>query len=140
LSGLADGPASPPRRFRFLDAGRLIRYVFAGGASAVTHLGTLALLVERGGVDPIVASSAGFTASIAVSYALQRRWVFASSVPNQTALPKFLAVTALGFALNAFIMWMGTAVFGLHYGPVQLIALAAIPMSNYTLNALWTFR
>lgn len=123
-----------------LDARRLLRYAVAGGASALTHLGTTALLVETAAVRPVVASTIGFVASIVVSYLLQRRWVFRSQVSNRAAAPRFLTVTAIGFLLNASIVFLGTEVFEVHYAPVQLVALVAIPVSNYLLNSLWTFR
>jgi putative flippase GtrA len=123
-----------------LDVRRLLRYAFAGGASALTHLGVTALLVEVAGRRPVIASTIGFVASIAVSYLLQRRWVFRSQVANRLAIPRFLTVTAVGFLLNASILWIGTEVLDVHYAPVQLVALVAIPVSNYLLNSLWTFR
>jgi putative flippase GtrA len=123
-----------------LDVRRLLRYGVAGGASALTHLGITALLVEVAAVRPVVASTIGFVASIAVSYLLQRRWVFHSQVANRLALPRFLTVTAIGFLLNGSILWIGTEVLDVHYAPVQLVALVAIPVSNYVLNSLWTFR
>jgi putative flippase GtrA len=123
-----------------LDVGRLFRYAVAGGLSAATHLGTLALLVELFAVRPVIASTIGFILSIAVSYLLQHRWVFASTIANRTALPRFLTVTAVGMALNASVVAIGTEVLAAHYGPVQLVALVLIPLSNYLLNSLWTFR
>lgn len=123
-----------------LDVRRLLRYAVAGGASALTHLGMTALLVEVAGLRPVFASTIGFVASIAVSFLLQRGWVFRSQVPNRLAVPRFLTVTAVGFALNASILWIGTEVLEVHYAPVQLVALVAIPVSNYLLNSLWTFR
>jgi putative flippase GtrA len=123
-----------------LDVRRLLRYAVAGGASALTHLAMTALLVEVAGLRPVFASTIGFVASIAVSFLLQRGWVFRSQVPNRLAVPRFLTVTAVGFALNASILWIGTEVLEAHYAPVQLVALVAIPVSNYLLNSLWTFR
>jgi putative flippase GtrA len=102
----------------------------------VTHLGGGLLLAEALGVRPVLASSAGFVASVLVSYGLQRSWVFRSSAGHLTAGGRFLTVTAVAFALNAVIL-------GLVAGPylmVQGIALVAIPVVNYALNSRWTFR
>lgn len=123
-----------------LDVRRLLRYAVAGSASALTHLGVTALLVEAAAIRPVIASTIGFVASIVVSYVLQRRWVFHSQVSNRLAVPRFLTVTAIGFLLNATILWVGTEMLDVHYAPVQLVALVAIPVSNYLLNSLWTFR
>lgn len=135
----ADG--TPRRRFAaLLDVRRLLRYAVAGGLSAVTHVGTLTVLVEFGGAAPVVASTAGFLLSIVVSYTLQRGWVFGATAPNRRTLPRFLAVTVVALGLNAAVLFVGTDVIGWHYAPVQIVALILIPISNYVINSLWTFR
>jgi putative flippase GtrA len=125
---------------RNADLGRLVRYGVSGLASAATQYGVLVLLVEGFHVWPVGASTAGFVASIVVSYVLQRRWVFRSAASHAAAGSRFLAVTAVAFALNAGILWCGTEVLHGPYPVVQAVALVTIPVVNYTLNSLWTFR
>jgi putative flippase GtrA len=119
---------------------RLVRYAISGGASALTHFGIGLLLAEGLHVRPVVASTAGFVASIAVSYGLQHAWVFRSSAGHAVAGSRFLTVTGLAFLLNTLVLWLGTEVLDLPYPPVQMVALIAIPLLNYTLNSRWTFR
>lgn len=131
----------PTGRVRALaDVGRLTRYLVAGGLAASAHLVTLALLVEFAGLRPVVASTAGFVVGLIVSYTLQRRWVFASTGRHRTLLPRFLTVIALALALNTVVVHVGTEVFSVHYALVQLVAFGLIPLNNYVLNSLWTFR
>ncbi|MCO8271935.1 GtrA family protein [Actinoplanes sp. TRM 88003] len=118
------------------SADRLLRYGISGAASAATHVGVGLLLTRGLDVRPVVASSAGFAASVLVSYGLQRTWVFRSATAHRRAGGRFLTVTAVAFALNA-------AILGLVAGPylmVQAFALVAIPVVNYALNSRWTFR
>jgi putative flippase GtrA len=122
------------------DLGRLVRYGISGGASALTHFGVGLLLTSGLGVRPLPASSAGFAASILVSYALQHAWVFRSSAAHTVAAGKFLTVTAVAFTLNTVILWLGTEVADAPYAAVQPVALVAIPIVNYALNSRWTFR
>ncbi|MEV4347490.1 GtrA family protein [Actinoplanes sp. NPDC049596] len=119
---------------------RLVRYGISGGASALTHFGVGLTLVEVVRIRPVVASSVGFAASIVVSYLLQRIWVFQSTTGHVVAGAKFLVVTAIAFALNAVILWLGAEVMRGPYPVVQSIALVAIPAVNYSLNSRWTFR
>jgi putative flippase GtrA len=134
-------PGPSPSGLRALaDPGRLLRYAIAGGLSALTHLGVLTALVELAELRAVVASTVGFVASIAVSYGLQRRWVFASRGQHRTLLPRFLTVTAVALLLNTVVLHLGTEVFTVHYVLVQLVAIGLIPVSNYLLNSLWTFR
>ncbi|WP_250027283.1 GtrA family protein [Paractinoplanes maris] len=118
------------------EASRLLRYGLSGAASALTHLSVGLLLAEGLEVPPVTASATGFAASVLVSYGLQRSWVFRASTGHVTTGGRFLAVTAVAFALN-------TAILGLVTGPylmVQALALVTIPAVNYALNSRWTFR
>ena len=119
---------------------RLFRYAVSGGASALTHFGTGLVLAEGLHVRAVVASTAGFVASVLVSYGLQHAWVFRSTAGHAEAGSRFLAVTAVALALNTAVLWLGTEVLAAPYPPVQAVALVAIPALNYTLNSRWTFR
>ena len=124
---------------RSAEFARLVRYGISGGLSAGTHFG-VGLLLASGGVRPVVASTVGFVASIAVSYGLQHGWVFRSSAAHAVAGSRFLTVTAIAFALNTAILTLGTEVLRAPYPMVQAVALVAIPVVNYALNSRWTFR
>jgi putative flippase GtrA len=119
---------------------RLVRYGISGGASALTHFGVLVLLAEVLHVWPVAASTAGFVASIVVSYLLQKAWVFRSDATHAVAGARFLTVTAVAFGINTTVVWCGTEVLHAPYGWVQMVALCLIPLVNYTLNSRWTFR
>lgn len=124
---------------RIADFGRLVRYAISGGASAATHFGVGLALAEGLGVWPVLASTIGFAASVAVSYVLQHAWVFRSDAGHTVAGPKFLTVTAAAFALNTGVLWLGTSVLHGPYPAVQAVALITIPVLNYALNSRWTF-
>ena len=123
-----------------LNGPRLLRYAVAGGLSALTHLGTMTVLVETGTASPVIASTIGFVLSIAVSYTLQKRWVFASAARHLPTMLKFLVATVVALVLNAVVLALGTEVWSLNYLLVQLVALVLIPVSNYLINSFWTFR
>jgi putative flippase GtrA len=125
---------------RIADLGRLIRYGISGGASAATHFGVGLALAEGLHMWPVVASTIGFAASVAVSYVLQHAWVFRSGAGHTVAGPKFLTVTAAAFGLNTGVLWLGTSALRAPYPSVQALALVLIPVLNYTLNSRWTFR
>jgi putative flippase GtrA len=122
------------------STGRLLRYGVTGLLSAATHMGVLVLLVEYASWRPIWASTVGFVASVAVSYLLQRSWVFESSTPIRTSFPRFTIVALVALGLNTVILAVGTEFMSAYYVVVQAVALIAIPVSNYILNSLWTFR
>ena len=119
---------------------RLLRYAVSGGASALTHFGIGLVLAEGLHVRPVAASTAGFVASILVSYVLQHAWVFRATTAHAVAGSRFAVVTAAAFTLNTVVLWLGTEVLHAPYPVVQAIALVAIPVLNYSLNSRWTFR
>ncbi|BEL11780.1 GtrA family protein [Actinoplanes sichuanensis] len=118
---------------------RIVRYGVSGVLSALTHftvgLGASVLV----GMPPVPASTIGFAASVAVSYLLQRAWVFRSGAAHTVTGPRFLTVTAAAFGLNTAILWAGTSLFGAPYPLVQAVAILLIPGLNYILNSRWTF-
>ncbi|MEU8241707.1 GtrA family protein [Actinoplanes missouriensis] len=119
------------------NADRLLRYGVSGGLSALTHFGVG--LAGTRLLPPVPASSAGFAASVVVSYVLQHSWVFRSGTGHRVAAPRFLAVTAAAFTLNAAVLWLGADVIGGPYPAVQAVALVLIPLLNYAINSRWTF-
>lgn len=123
-----------------LAAHRIIRYLVAGGLAALAHLTTLTVLVELGGLRPLWASNVGFGVGLVVSYLLQRGWVFATSAAHLLTAPKFLTVIGAGLLLNSAVMHVGVDIVGLPYPLAQLIAFALLPINNYLLHSIWTFR
>lgn len=124
----------------FRDLRRLVRYAIGGSGAATAHLGSTALLVELGGLRPVVASSIGFVLGVVVSYLVQKHWVFASGAQHRIALPKFLTVTAVGWTINWTVLYIGTEVMDTHYILVQAVAFVLLPLNNFVLNSLWTFK
>jgi putative flippase GtrA len=116
----------------------LIRYAVSGGLSALTHF-SVGLAATRLGLAAVPASTAGFAASIAVSYLLQRAWVFRSGTSHTVTGPRFLTVTAAAFGLNTAVLWIGAELLGVPYAVVQAITIVLIPGLNYVLNSRWTF-
>ncbi|MEV0898991.1 GtrA family protein [Actinoplanes sp. NPDC049802] len=117
---------------------RLLRYGVSGGLSALTHF-TVGLAGTGSGLPPVPASTAGFAASVVVSYLLQRSWVFRCGAPHAGTAPRFLTVTAAALALNTAVLWIGAELLNGPYPVVQAVALFLIPVLNYLLNSRWTF-
>ena len=104
---------------------RLFRYAVSGGASALTHFGVGLALAEGLHGRPVGASTAGFLASIGVSYVMQHFWVFRSTAGHAVAGSRFLTVTAAAFLLNTGVLWCGTELLSLPFPLVQAVALVA---------------
>ena len=131
---MAPTEASRPAARRFL------RYCVVGGLGTVVHFGTTMFLVEMLGIDAVLATVIGFLGALAVSFMLNRRWVFASRVAVASGLARYSLVSGLGFVLNVAIMALVTRVLELDYRIGLALVVLIIPVTNFTLNARWTFR
>lgn len=111
-----------------------------GVVAAVAHYGVLILLVELGGVVPVIATLWGFLAGAGVSYLLNRRFTFKSDRPHRAAAPRFLAVSTGGFILNGLVMWALNEKLGIQYLAAQVMATLIVLFWNFSANRWWTFR
>ena len=119
---------------------QFIGFAAVGAVGTGAHFLTLILLVQMGRVDAVIASVCGSLVGAGVNYVLSYHWVFRSSKPHQVALPQFLAVAGIGFALNAAIMALLVKGLGLHYLVSQVLATGTVLGWNFLANRFWTFR
>lgn len=79
------------------ELGRLLRYGIVGlTTNGALYLAFIALL--RLGVGPTVAAGLCYVLGVALSYALNRRWTFASEASHGRDLPRFLLAYGIGLA------------------------------------------
>lgn len=117
-----------------------MRYAAVGGSATAVHYTLLAALVEALRWPPAGAAALGALCGAAVAYAGNRRYAFAhSGTAHGQAMPRFLAVAALGAAFNALLVWTFTAALREHYLAAQAQATVAGLLLTYSLNKRWTF-
>ena len=117
----------------------VIAYGAAGLAGTAAHYVALVLLVRLAGAEPVAASTFGAVLGAVVNYWTNHRYAFRSTVPHQRAFPRFIAVSAVGMALNAAVMFATVHLLGVHYVPGQLAATATAFLGTYAMNHRWTF-
>ena len=120
-------------------AGHVIRYGIVGIIGTILHIGTLALLVERFQVNPVLSSVTGFLFAFIISYFLNFFWVFNSSREHLTTSIRYLVVSVFGLVLSTLIMYTVVDILQWWYGWGALCIILVIPVSNFILNYLWTF-
>lgn len=118
------------------EAARLGRYGVVGIVTNVT-LYLLFLLLLRIGAAPVTAAGLCYGAGVALSYALNRRWTFASSDSHRRDLPKFLAAYGIGLVstlvtIHLLTLWMAPQI-------AQLINIALTAVVIYTSLRLMRF-
>ena len=114
-------------------------YALVGLFATAVHYVVLMTLVELVRMPASPAAAAGAVAGALVAYAGNRSLTFASRGAHARALPRFMAVAALGAATSAAIVFAGTEWLELHYLLPQAAATGIVLLAGYTLNRRWTF-
>lgn len=112
-----------------------------GAAAATVHLGVVVWLVSRHGWPPLVANVAGWCIAFCVSFLGQWRLTFRARAARwQHAMPRFMALSLGGFAINeaayaALLRWSSLA-----YDLLLALVLVAVALITYLLSSRWAFR
>jgi putative flippase GtrA len=115
------------------------RYALAGAIGTSAHYAVLIGLVQRGGIEPVIASTAGAALGAVVNYLLNHRYTFASRKTHRHALPRFLVIAAAGMVVNAALLAAMHTGLRLHYLVAQILATLAVLGLTYATNRAWTF-
>ena len=118
---------------------RLAVFACVGSIATAVQYAILVCLVDGLGTTPARASAVGYAVSTLLNYLLNRRFTFDSRERHLKALPRFLAVSSVGLALNTAIVWAMTVVVQSHYLISQLLATVMVLIWNFQLNRRWTF-
>ncbi len=123
-----------------MNVHRFLRFAAVGAVGTLAHYALLLVMVEGFGARPLVGAAAGFVLGAVVNYALSRLLVFDSDRRHVEALPRFLAVAAMGLGWTALLMGLFVDLLGLHYMVAQIVTTGLLLLWHYAGNALWTFR
>jgi len=115
------------------------RYLLVGLLATSIHYAALIALVELAGAAAAPSAAFGAACGALAGYAGNRRFAFPAGAAHAQALPRFLAVAALGAATNGAIVWTGTEVLGMHYLAAQVVATSIVVWSGFVLNRRWSF-
>jgi putative flippase GtrA len=89
--------------------------------------------------NAVLASSAGFLISAGFNYWLNYHWTFRSSNSHVVAVTRFAIIAAVGFVLNAALMYLLVQRLGVPYVIAQVLTSAGVMLWSYAGSALWTF-
>lgn len=121
-----------------MPGARLTRFVLVGVLGTLAYYASLAVLVEVCGLPVMLSTSIAFVLVTLENYLLHRGWTFRSEAAHGEALPRFLLMSAAGFAINWMVMSLGVGL-GFHYLLVQGAAIAAIVAWNFAISSYWIF-
>ena len=119
--------------------GQFTAYAFVGAAGTLVHYATLSALVIGVQMNQVLASTLGAALGAVCNYLVNYRFTFRSAAPHRDAMPRFMAVAALGLGVNAVVMQIGVSVLKLHYLASQVLATTVVLIVGFAANRLWTF-
>lgn len=116
-------------------------FVAVGCAAALTHWCVAIGCVKLTGAAPLLANFVGWLVAFVVSFAGHFHLTFRHALQSwHIAGLRFLAVSALGFAVNeAAYAWL-LAATGMRYDILLALILIAVAGMTFVLSRLWAFR
>ncbi|HWL12168.1 MAG TPA: GtrA family protein [Ureibacillus sp.] len=118
---------------------KFIKYSFVGIFSTLIYFLAVFILIEGVHMDPVLGSAASFIIMTIVSFFLNVKYTFGSTITQQKAI-RFMLVSAIGFILNFLLMFLIVRIFAFHYFIGELVTILVIPGVNFLLNHYWTFQ
>ncbi|HWG06120.1 MAG TPA: GtrA family protein [Beijerinckiaceae bacterium] len=108
-------------------------------AAFVVDYGTLVLLRQAFGLDPVWGALAGYIAGGILSYALNRRHTFETDRSHAEAGWRFAVVMAVGFSLTGLFMYLFADRLGVPYIVARLLTTGLVFIWNFLAHRSWTF-
>ncbi len=115
-------------------------FALVGLTGTALHYSLLYLLVEFGGVGPLVASGCGALIGLLVNYFLNHGLTFKSDQSHYRAFPKFVLIASIGLAINLALMALLVNRLQIYYMLAQVLVTGVVLVWNFLANRFWTFR
>ncbi|WP_164157443.1 GtrA family protein [Sandarakinorhabdus rubra] len=122
--------------------GQLLRFGLVGMAMTLATAGAYVLLV-RSGLDPFLSLTLAYAGAMLVAYRAHDRFTFqghgARSQPAQR-FGRFVAVNAVGYALNQGFVWLMVVRAGWPDWTPALPIILVTPLATFALQRRWVFN
>lgn len=121
---------------------KLARYFGVGAVAAFVDISLFALFARYLGYNYLIVGFFTFLLATAVNYVLSVRFVFKSGVrfARHHEVLLVFAVSAVGLALNQFMLYLGFGVLRMDLMLSKLVATATVFGWNYTARSRFVFR
>lgn len=118
---------------------KFIKYSFVGIICTGIYFISMFIIIEFLNREPVFAATISFLIMTIFSYTLNKKYTFGGKYSHQQLL-RFLVVSLVGFILNFVIIYTVVNILSLHYSIGEVVTILVIPLVNFTLNNLWTFK
>jgi glycosyltransferase involved in cell wall biosynthesis/putative flippase GtrA len=119
-----------------------IKYVIAGGTSAVVDLGLLYIFTEIIGLWYLFSAAIAFIFGLLASFTLHKFWTFRehSLRRMKKQFIFFSALSVLNVCLNIILLYLAVDVLHIWYMAAQFVIMGMLALLNFALNKTVTFR
>ena len=121
---------------------QLVRFGMTGAFVTALGVGVYALVALVLGWDPQLGNVLAYLTAMATGYVMHSSWSFRDHGGERThaTLFRFLAVSLISYALNAFWVWLFYTRLDLGPAIPILPMLFVTPLVTFVLNRQWVFR
>jgi putative flippase GtrA len=119
------------------------RYGLVGVVNTLCSLAVITALDLGLHAPPALANAAGYAVGVAISYALNRRFVFASRARARSTGPRYMVAVGGGFLLNQWVLYLALKALGagaVQHELAQIAAMAVYTVSVFLACRYWVFR
>ncbi|MFO1123112.1 MAG: GtrA family protein [Hyphomicrobiales bacterium] len=115
------------------------RFIVVGLAATAVHIMTALAVNAIVGLSPLWSNVAGFLGAVSVSYLGNWYWTFDAESRHGFALPRFLGVALLGFAVNHAMVFAICDVAGRPLWQAMIPVAVVVPALSFWLNKTRVF-
>lgn len=119
---------------------RLSRFAAAGALNTLVGLGVIFGVKLAFDAPEAAANAAGYAVGLALSFGLNRNWVFRSTAPARMALFRFLIVFAAAYATNLVVVLAAADGFGVNGYLAQTLGVCTYTALFYLGSRGFVFR
>jgi putative flippase GtrA len=92
------------------------------------------------GPGPILASVAGYIASVGVSYLGNSRFTFRRPALDGPQFARFATISLTGLGINLVTVWVCTHALGWPLWLAMVPVVMVVPASTFVMSKFWAFR
>lgn len=119
---------------------QLIRFCLVGASGMGVDFSVTYALKEWARWNKYVANSLGFVCAATSNWILNRLWTFRSHDPQVARqYLTFIAIAAVGLALNNAVIWLLNDRFKLNFYLSKLLAIGVVTFWNFFMNYYFNF-
>ena len=121
---------------------QLVRFGITGAFVTALGVGVYVLVVRLLGWHPQVGNVLAYVTAMATGYLMHSSWSFRDHGGERTHATKvkFVLVSLISYALNAFWVWLFFSYLGLGDLAPIVPMLFVTPLVTFVLNRQWVFR